>query len=102
MNSGDKDKKVVTQELKLLEINKNSDNVTFKDVIRDTDLFNGDALNDLESERIFDDAAKFYEDKREAETNLAKRSRKSAIDWASAMAMIKETECQFPSKMKNR
>lgn len=102
MNSGDNDKKEVSIESKLLEISKKSANVTFKDVIRDTNLFNGDVLNDLEAARIFDKAAKFYEDKREAETNLAKRSRKSAIDWASAMAMIKETECQFPSKMEDR
>ena len=53
--------------------------------------------NDLEANKVFDKAARFYETKREAELQFRKRTPEYAIDWNSAMAMVKETESQLPS-----
>lgn len=57
--------------------------------------------NDMEANKIFDKAAKFYEDKREAEI-ISHRKPEYAIDWNSAMAMVKQTETQLPPKIISR
>ena len=57
--------------------------------------------NDKEANRMFDKAAKFYEDKRAAEL-ISHRKPEYAIDWNSAIAMVKQTETQFPPKIINR
>ena len=58
--------------------------------------------NDLEANKVFDKAARFYETKREAELQFRKRTPEYAIDWNSAMAMVKETESQLPSMIPSR
>ena len=52
--------------------------------------------NEQEADKVFDKAAKFYEDKRVAEFQYQRRSPEYKIDWNSAMAMLKETETQLP------
>ena len=75
---------------------------SFKNVLNSkAKLFDADQSNEIEANKIFDKAAKFYEDKREAEKN-SNRGSVSPFDWNSAMAMIKETESQFPSKVLSR
>ena len=77
--------------------------IFFKDVLSkfNTQL-DQDELGDEGANKAFDKAAKFYEDKREAELYSKKRSPEYSIDWESAMAMVKETESRYPSRSINR
>ena len=77
--------------------------IFFKDVLSkfNTQL-DQDELGDEGANKAFDKAAKFYEDKREAELYSKKRSPEYSIDWESAMAMVKETESRYPCRSINR
>jgi len=72
--------------------------LTFKAILEQNNIM-ADTFkqNDIEANKVFDKAAKFYESKREAELQFRKYTPEYAIDWNSAMAMIKETETQLPS-----
>ena len=78
---------------------KASSQLLFKNIIEQnsTKLPDEHNLNEIEAAKVFDKAAEFYEAKR-----ATGRSQKSLIDWNSAMAMIKETELQFPPKYYSR
>ena len=77
--------------------------IFFKDVLSKFNTQLGqDELGDEGANKAFDKAAKFYEDKREAELYSKKRSPEYSIDWESAMAMVKETESRYPSRSINR
>ena len=77
--------------------------LSFKDILEQNNAM-ADTFkqNDLEANKVFDKAARFYETKREAELQLRKRTPEYAIDWNSAMAMVKETESQLPSMIPSR
>ena len=76
--------------------------LSFKEIGNNVTILDPQKDNDLEADRIFDQAAAFYEDKREAESHSYRRNPEYAIEWNSAMAMVKETESQFPSKILSR
>ena len=113
LEDGQKSHLVKRPKSSLGKVKGNSDNKTpqqytkqkifFKDVLSkfNTQL-DQDELGDEGANKAFDKAAKFYEDKREAELYSKKRSPEYSIDWESAMAMVKETESRYPSRSINR
>jgi len=71
--------------------------LSFKEIIENNDVMNDTCKqNDRDANELFSKAAKFYEDKRAVEQQFRRNTPEYAIDWNSAMAMVKETESQFP------
>ena len=74
----------------------------FREVLEnDPMFFDKHQHNEMEANEIFDKAAKFYEQKRAAEFG-SQRKPEYAIDWNSAMAMVKETEAHLPPQVISR
>ena len=71
--------------------------LSFKEILENNDVMNDTCKqNDRDASKLFSKAAKFYEDKRAVEQQFRRNTPEYAIDWNSAMAMVKETESQFP------